>query len=113
MPKYLYLASYTNQGLPGLLKEGGTGRRTAVQQALEGFGCKLEAFYYAFGETDLYVIVDAPDNEAAAAVSLAVNAPGTADVKTVVLMTPEEMDNATKKVDEASKSSTRYRPPGG
>jgi uncharacterized protein with GYD domain len=105
MPKFLLKASYTSQGVKGLLKEGGSGRRSAVEQLVAGLGGKLEAFYYAFGEEDVYVIVDLPDRAAAAAVSLTVNAGGAVELKTVELMTAEE-------IDEAAKKSVDYRPPG-
>jgi uncharacterized protein with GYD domain len=105
MPKYLFHANYTNEGIKGVLKEGGTGRRAAIENLGQSVGGKLEAFYFAFGETDAYVIVDLPDNASAAAVALTVNASGAASVRTTVLMTPEEVDAATKK-------SPAYRPPG-
>jgi uncharacterized protein with GYD domain len=89
----------------GLIKEGGTGRRAAVENLAKSVGGKLEAFYYAFGETDAYVLVDLPDNASAAAIALTVGASGAATVKTTVLMTPEEVDKA------ATKTPT-YRPPG-
>jgi uncharacterized protein with GYD domain len=104
--KYLFLASYTVEGLQGLLVEGGSKRREAVAQAVKGLGGTLDAFYYAFGENDVYGIADLPDHVSTAAFSLIVNAAGTATVKTVVLMTPEEVDQAVKK-------SVAYRPPGG
>jgi uncharacterized protein with GYD domain len=105
MPKYLFQASYTAEGAKGLLKEGGSKRREAVKRALEDVGAKLEAFYYAFGEADIYTIVDAPDNISITAHALVVNASGAAHIKTVVLLTPEE-------VDQAAKKRTSYRPPG-
>ena len=105
MPKYLVQASYTSEGTKGLLKDGGTKRRVAVEQMVSGLGGKLEAIYYAFGDADAYVIVEAPDNVTAAAVSLAVNASGAVSLKTTPLLTPEEIDQAAKK-------SVNYRPPG-
>jgi uncharacterized protein with GYD domain len=105
MPKYLFQASYTVEGLKGLLKEGGSSRRDTIAKLSEGLGGTLESFYYAFGETDVYLIGDAPDNATAAALSMAVNASGAVTVKTVVLMTPEEVDEATAK-------TVAYRPPG-
>jgi uncharacterized protein with GYD domain len=105
MPKFLLQASYSVEGVQGVQREGGSGRRDAVAQAIEGLGGTLESFHFAFGESDAYVIVDLPDNETAAAVALAVNSAGGAAVKTVVLLTPEE-------VDTASKQSVSYRPPG-
>ncbi|MFQ5897065.1 MAG: GYD domain-containing protein [Candidatus Methylomirabilia bacterium] len=105
MPKYLFQASYTAEGAKGLLKDGGSKRRAVVDDLTKALGGRLEAFYYAFGETDVFGIIDAPDNVTTAAVSLAVNASGAVHVKTTVLLTPEEMDQATKK-------TISYRPPG-
>jgi len=105
MAKYLFEARYTTEGAKGVAREGGTGRRAAVAKMTEGLGGKLEAFYYAFGDVDAYVIVDLPDNASAAAVALAVNQAGAATVKTVVLIIPEDMDKAGKKTVD-------YRAPG-
>jgi uncharacterized protein with GYD domain len=105
MAKYLFQAVYTAKGLEGLLKEGGSKRRQAVEQAVKGLGGTLEAFYYTFGDTDVFGIADLPDNVSAASFSLLVTAAGGATVKTVVLMTPEEIDQAAKK-------TLNYRPPG-
>jgi len=105
MPKYLFEARYTAEGAKGLAREGGTGRRDADAKMTEGLSGKLEAFYYAFGDVDAYVIADAPDNVSVAAVALAVAQGGGATVKTVVLLTPEDMDKAGKK-------PVTYRPPG-
>ena len=105
MPKYLFQASYTTEGAKGLLKEGGSSRRVVVERLTQSLGGRLETFYFAFGDTDVYAIIDVPDNVSAAAASVAVGAGGAAHVKTTVLLTPEEMDQATKK-------SVTFRPPG-
>ena len=105
MPKYLVQANYVGEGLKGLLKEGGSSRRAAVEKLFGSLGGKVEAFYYAFGDTDLFVIADVPDNVTAAALSLTVNAAGAATARVTVLLTPEE-------IDAASKKSPSYRPPG-
>ena len=105
MPKYLIQASYTPEGVKGLLKDGGSKRRAAAAAAGKGLGGNLEVFYFAFGDTDVFAIADAPDNLSAAAVSLAVTASGAVHAKTTVLLTPEEMDQAAKK-------TVSYRPPG-
>jgi uncharacterized protein with GYD domain len=105
MPKYLFEASYTPEGTKGILKEGASGRRAAVEKAIAGLGGKLEAFYFAFGSSDAYVIADLPDNATAAAMALAVGQSGLASTKTVVLLTMEEADAATKK-------TVAYRGPG-
>ena len=106
MPRYLFQASYTAEGAKGLLKEGGTKRRAAVEQLIKSVGGKLEAFYFALGETDVFLLVDAPDDASVVAVSLTTAAAGVVtNLRTTVLLTPEEMDQATKK-------SVNYRPPG-
>ena len=109
MPKYLIHATHTKEGLDGLAKEGGSRRREAVGKAVQGVGGKMEAFYYAFGKTDIHVIVDLPDNVAAAALSLIANASGASNSTFTVLITPEEMDQA---VAMAKEKSAAYRPPG-
>jgi uncharacterized protein with GYD domain len=105
MPKYLVMASYTAEGVKGLLKDGGTKRRQAAQAAVESVGGRVEAFYFAFGDHDAVVIIDAPDNASVASASMAINASGTVQTKTTVLLTPEEIDQATRK-------TASYQPPG-
>jgi len=105
MPKFLFEANYTPEGAKGIVKEGCSARRAAVEKTVAALGGRLEAFYFAFGAVDAYVIVDLPDNVTAAAMALAVGQSGLASTKTVVLVTPEETDAATKK-------SVNYRGPG-
>ena len=105
MPRYLFQASYSVDGVKGLLQEGGSSRRTAIEELVQGLGGSVEAYYYCFGEDDVYVIVDLLDNVTAAAISLRVAGSGAGRVKTVALLTPEEVDEATQK-------SVAYRPPG-
>jgi len=105
MAKYLFQGSYTEEGLRGLLREGGSQRRDATEQVIGSLGGTVEAYYFAFGDNDFYLIADLPDNVSTVAGSLVVNASGAVNVKTVVLLTPEE-------VDQAIKMSADYRPPG-
>lgn len=105
MAKYLWQVSYTTQGVQGILKEGGTSRRDLVKNITEAAGGKLEAFYYTFGEDDVIVIAELPDNATAAAVSLNVGASGAAEIRTTALLEPEDIDAATK-------ISVAYRAPG-
>jgi uncharacterized protein with GYD domain len=105
MAKFLFEAKYTAEGAKGIIKEGGSARRAAIEKAVAGLGGRLETFYFAFGGVDAYVIVDLPDNVTAAAMALAVGQSGLASTKTVVLLTTEEADAATKK-------SVTYRGPG-
>jgi uncharacterized protein with GYD domain len=105
MSKYLIEASYTADGVKGVLKEGGSARRSAVEQLVTGAGGTVESCYFVFGEDDLIAVVDLPDNATMAAVSLAVSATGGATISVRVLLTPEEIDSAAKKTIE-------YRAPG-
>ncbi len=105
MPKFLIEASLTTEGVKGLQSEGGSARQDAVAQAMESVGGRLESFHFGFGDHDVFVIGDFPDNESAAAMALAVNSSGAVTTRTVVLLTPEQ-------VDEAVKRSVQYRAPG-
>ncbi len=105
MAKYLLEASYTAEGTRGVVKKGGSRRRELVEEMVKKVDGRMEAFYYAFGPADVYVIIDVPDAVSAAAISLAINQSGAAQVRTHVLMTPEE-------IDKAAKRSVSYRAPG-
>ena len=107
MPKYLFHGSYTLEGVRGLLKEGGSSRRSHFKENIGNLGGSVEAFYYAFGGDDVYAIVDLPDNVSGAAMSLALGAGGGFRATTIALLTPEEVDQATRKA-----ASVGYRPPG-
>jgi len=105
MANYLVIASYSPDGVKGVVKTGGTARADAVRSAIEGIGGKMLSFHFAFGDEDAYVLVELADNIAAAALGLAVSSSGLASVKTVVLLTPAE-------IDEAVKRQVAYTPPG-
>lgn len=105
MPKFLIKGNYIGEGINGLMDEGGTSRREAVEQLISSLGGSMEALYFAFGDTDVFVIADMPDNASAAAASLVANAAGTVSASLTVLLTPEEMDQATE-------ASPTYRAPG-
>jgi uncharacterized protein with GYD domain len=105
MPRYLFVASYAPDGVKGLLSKGGSARRMAIEKTAADLGGRLESFDFAFGEADVYTIIELPDNRAAAALALNVNSDGRASVKTVVLITPEEVDLATQ-------VGVAYAPPG-
>lgn len=105
MAKYLLHVNYTLDGVKGVLAKGGSARRAAAAAAAKSAGGKVESFYFAFGETDVYVVADMPDNAAAAALALTVSAGGGATVSTTVLLTPDE-------VDKAAGTNVKYTPPG-
>ena len=105
MAKYMFEARYNAEGAKGITRDGGSARRAAVAKMAEGLGGKLESFYFALGDVDAYVIVDVPDAVSVVAAALAVNQSGVVTVKTVPLLSPEEVDNAAKR-------SVDYRAPG-
>jgi uncharacterized protein with GYD domain len=105
MAKYLITASYTAEGIKGLISKGGTARRDAVAKTVADLGGQVESFYFAFGDEDAYVTVELPENVSAAAIGMAVGASGMVRTKTVVLLTPEE-------IDRAAQTQLAYRPPG-
>jgi uncharacterized protein with GYD domain len=105
MAKYLIKVTLTQAGAKGTMAEGGSKRREAVDELFRSVGGHVEAFYYGFGEDDVYGIVDVPDNVSAAAASLLVSSAGTGHIATIPLLTPEEMD-------EVARKGGTYRPPG-
>ena len=105
MPKMMIKASYTAEGARGLVKEGGTGRVASVTKVIEGLGGKVEAFYFAYGPDDAFVICDVPDEATGLALAVAVNASGTVTCTTTPLITPAMMDAACQK-------SVGYKAPG-
>ena len=105
MPKYLIQATYTAEGAQGLLKDGGSKRVKAAKAAAKTVGGKIDAMYFAFGDTDVYAIVDMPDHASMTAMSLTVGGTGAVSVRTTVLLTPQELDKASKK-------AVAYKPPG-
>jgi uncharacterized protein with GYD domain len=96
MPKYLIQVNYVGDGVKGVLKDGGSKRRAVTDKLFKSLGGSIEAYYYAFGDTDLYIIGEFPTHAAATACVLTVTATGTIAVKTTVLLTPEELDAAAK-----------------
>jgi uncharacterized protein with GYD domain len=101
----MFIAQYASEGAKGIVKGGGTDRRTTIDKLASEMGGRMESFDFAFGEDDVFTTIELPDNKAAAAVALAVNASGAAKVRTVVLLTPEE-------IDAAADHRVSYRPPG-
>ena len=105
MSKYLVAASYTADGVKGLMQEGGSKRHAAATAAIESVGGSVDCFYYAFGDDDVVGIVDFPDDASATALSLMINSTGAVNLKLTPLMTVEEVDAAAAKTPS-------YRAPG-
>ena len=105
MAKYLFHGSYTQAGIQGVLKDGGTGRRQAVDAMAASLGGSIDEMYWAFGKDDFYVIADLPNHTAAAALTATTGASGAVNISTVVLLTMED-------IDEAIRLHPEYRAPG-
>lgn len=105
MPKYLIVATYSSEGMKGILREGGSERKKMIADMTKNLGGELESFYYAFGSRDVYSVVDLPDNVTAAAIATHISAGGMVRSEVIVLVTPEEMD-------KAARTKMYYRPPG-
>src|SRR5436309_12268612 len=106
MARYLLNVSYSPEGVRGIMKEGGTSRRAFIEDLINKQGGTLEAFYFAFGKDDVIVIAEMPDNKTMAALSMTASGSGAVSIRTTVLLTPDEIDDATQ-------ISVAYRPPGG
>lgn len=105
MPKYLISANYTKTGMEGVRSAGAKSRIDAVATMVEAMGGALESFYFAFGDTDVFVTVELPDDEAAAAAAVTINSSGAVSCRTTKLLTVEQ-------IDEALRRTVDYRPPG-
>ena len=105
MARYMYIARYDSTGIQGVLAKGGSARAAVIDKAAADAGGRMVTFDFAFGEDDVFTLCELPDNRAAAAIALAVNSAGLAHVRTVVLMTPEDVDAATRQ-------SVTYSAPG-
>jgi len=105
MAKYLFQVNYVGEGMQGLIKDGGIKRRAAVDTLFKSAGGSIDSFYYAFGETDLFIIGDFPNSAAAAAAVMTITSSKMVTVKTTVLILPEELD-------AAGQIKPIYTPPG-
>ena len=105
MPKYLIRATYTTEGIKGLVRDSASGRRADVQSAVKALGGSVEVFYYMFGDDDAVMVVELPDPISAAALSLTTSGSGAVRVRTTPLLSVEE-------VDQALEIKTQYRAPG-
>ena len=104
MGKYLIQGNYVGDGIAGLRADGGAKRLAAATAAVESVGATLDCFYYAFGDTDLYGIVDAPDEAIAFDASLLINASGAVSVTVTPLFDPSVIGGGG--------ASGSYTPPG-
>ncbi|HEX2073391.1 MAG TPA: GYD domain-containing protein [Geodermatophilus sp.] len=96
MPRFLLIGTYSQHGARVLMAAGGSARRRVLERAVEELGGRLETFDFAFGGEDVYAIFEVPDDHCAAALALTIAAGGVATVRTVVLLTPEQIDRAAQ-----------------
>src|SRR4029453_8620602 len=108
MPTYMVQAAYTSTAW-GKLVQRPANRLGAVRPVIEKLRGPLHAWYYCWGDYDVVMFFDVPDNVNAAAVSMAVAAGGAVkEIKTTPLMQPDEGFDAMLLAQGAG-----YRPPGG
>lgn len=105
MAKFLVEASYSAEGLRGVIKESAKSREAAVAKMVSAAGGKLEAIYWALGEADAFLLVDVPDQTTAVAMAMQAAASGAVKTKTIPLLTAAELDQAIGK-------GVAYRAPG-
>jgi uncharacterized protein with GYD domain len=106
MPYYMLQATYSPQAWSGMVKSP-QNRLDAVRPVVEKLGGKIEGGWLAFGEYDIVLVCQLPDNVSAAAFSMAASAGGAVTgVKTTPLMTIDEAMEAMRKA-----SGVGYRPP--
>jgi uncharacterized protein with GYD domain len=107
MSLYLVQVAYTNEAWAAQVHNP-LDRREVVGPVIERLGGYIESAYYAFGDYDVVLIIEMPDDVSAAAFSLAVSAGGAVKaLRTTPLLTIEEGIEAMKKAAGAG-----YRPPG-
>ena len=107
MGKYLVQASYTQQGISGLVQNP-EDRSALLQEMVSSFGGKVHSIDYCFGDYDVVVVLEAPDDATVAALAMAVGASGAVtNFKTTVLIPFAQGVEAAKKV-----AAMNYRPPG-
>ena len=107
MAKYMIKASYSPEGIKGVMAKGGSARADAIEKLASGVGGSVEAVYFSFGSDDLFAIIEAPGHEAMAAIAGTVCQTGAlSKYETVVLLTPAQ-------IDEAANMTVAYTPPGG
>jgi uncharacterized protein with GYD domain len=102
MPHYLVQVSYNSAGIAALVKEP-QNRIEKVTPAIEALGGRVESAYFSFGDADVVLICEMPDNASAASFALAVGAGGTVgSYRTTVLITPDEAVEAMKKAQQSA-----------
>ena len=106
MPHYMIQAAYTPETWAGLAKQP-QDRSRAIRPMVKNLKGRLVSYYNSFGDYDVVVIVELPDNEAAAAIAIAAAAGGAVKaITTTPLMTAQEGLNAMRKAKKAA-----YQPP--
>ena len=105
MARYLYRLEYTKAGLEGTVKEGFRKREDFFRKTVKGLGGSTESANWAYGETDIFIITDFSEAEAATSLALALALTGSFRVTTTPLLTAKDMDAGAKRMPS-------YRAPG-
>jgi uncharacterized protein with GYD domain len=96
--RYLVRAELTPEGIKNLQKQPPTALKAGVAKFVESVGGKLEFWFFDYGESTAYSVIDYPDEVAAATAQLSTNAAGFARVRIRPLLSAEEMDKAVAKM---------------
>jgi uncharacterized protein with GYD domain len=109
MAKYAVLGGYSAEAWSKMIDNPGD-RTAAITKVVQGLGGKLESFYWSFGDDDFLGIIEAPDDIAAAAFSVAVGSSGTLrNLRTIKLIS---LDDGRKMLEKAKAAKAAYVPPG-
>lgn len=110
MPFYMLQGSFKEEQMKALVDRP-RNREAVARDFIESFGGKLHQYFLAFGEHDVVVIAEYPDNETASAAALKTLSTGVfSKAQTTVLMTGAEAERSMKK---ANTTKTAYKPPAG
>ena len=108
MPQYLYQLSYTAESMAAQIKDPQDRLKTAAMPVLEAVGGKLLGGGFSFGEYDVALMIEAPNDEAAAAIAAAVAAGGAIrSAKTTKLLSGEQWVSALRKAGDVARA---YKP---
>ncbi len=108
MPLYMYQAAYTPESWAAQIKNPQNRVEGVGRQVCESVGGKLIGGWLCFGDYDLVIIADVPDNQSMAAIALAVGAGGAIKTsKTTVLLSGAD---GVEALEKANTVSTAYSP---
>lgn len=107
MARYLFEAAYTAGGLEGLITGGAKARLRAVDDLASSVGGTVVSFDFANGGGDVYLVLEMPDDEAAASITMKVGASGALSTFKLTKLFSADL------IETAAARNPTYVPPGG